>query len=595
MLGRTGMIVFWLTLLLTHERSLALCPGMCICDDESLKSSCQDAGLDVVPIQLNPNLKVINLRGNKITSVRDTICIYTNLRILDISQNKITTLGSQNFELHAELMILNISNNQITVLERKTFGGLISLRTLDISNNFLDNIEGSIFLELTNLEHLNLSKNHITVIGKGVFDNLKSLRTLQLDGNQLLDVPTHVLRNLQLLQVLALDDNLIEVVSEDSFPLLRDLKVLTLESNVISDIHLTAFDNVKMLEFLDLGNNNISLVPTAQLSKLTELRELRVCGNEFSIIGPVAFQNLVDLRSLWICQLLHLKHVDVRAFVDNIKLETLIMDGNINLETLPIRLFHSNPLLTHLSVRGTSLTSLDASHFPLDQLHYLYLGGNSLRCNCSMLWLWLLARKQRGIMSNNFTAISTVIPDNMPRLDIDELQCQNLNTGEKTLLVDVPESVVICEATWLIVLLVTTGVVISLLSISCTVMFSLGCGKWCKKREKEPEETETEIPTRSLHNTTATHHHNHSLYNNRRQTGKLLRFVPKRPDMEGMDEIVLKHSKCVDRDFHIQGPLANWETFPGENRVHDHRRPQMYTPHYNADARIKKPAHIVYV
>lgn len=61
---------------------------------------------------------------------------------------------------------------------------------------------------------------------------------------------------------------------------------------------------------------------------------------------------------------------------------------------LPQKLFHGNPNLIEISIRGNDLHTLDAAQFPLDRLHRLRLANNPLVCNCSLLWLWRLTTGQ---------------------------------------------------------------------------------------------------------------------------------------------------------------------------------------------------------
>lgn len=97
--------------------------------------------------------------------------------------------------------------------------------------------------------------------------------------------------------------------------------------------------------------------------------------------------------------------MDARAFADNKRLETVSLEGNVRLTSLPTRLFHGSPLLARVSVRGSALASLDAAHFPLDRLQTLDVADVPLTCNCSLLWLWLLCKEQRQhVIAVNETA-----------------------------------------------------------------------------------------------------------------------------------------------------------------------------------------------
>lgn len=76
--------------------------------------------------------------------------------------------------------------------------------------------------------------------------------------------------------------------------------------------------------------------------------------------------------------------------MDNTFLQTISLDNNPSFADVPAKLFHGNPNLVEISMRENDLRTLDAAQFPLDRLQRLYLAGNPLECNCSLLWLWRL-------------------------------------------------------------------------------------------------------------------------------------------------------------------------------------------------------------
>jgi hypothetical protein len=203
------------------------------------------------------------------------------------------------------------------------------------------------------------------------------------------------LTQLSSLRYLGLADNLIPALTEDSFPpALRELISLHLQGNQISSIAPGSFDNLSSLQILDLSDNNLTYIPSVSLSKLsTSLMELDLSGNPIIKVGPVAFQSLFELRRLRISRLNELLYLDSRAFVDNIRLEETEMELCPQLKRIPPRLFHGNPLVARVSLRGNALQTIAASDLPLAQLRYLALADNPLRCNCSLLWLWRLARE----------------------------------------------------------------------------------------------------------------------------------------------------------------------------------------------------------
>ena len=46
-------------LLAAAGRVGAFCPALCLCDDETLQVTCDEANLEVIPITLNPSVQVI--------------------------------------------------------------------------------------------------------------------------------------------------------------------------------------------------------------------------------------------------------------------------------------------------------------------------------------------------------------------------------------------------------------------------------------------------------------------------------------------------------------------------------------------------------
>lgn len=105
------------------------------------------------------------------------------------------------------------------------------------------------------------------------------------------------------------------------------------------------------------------------------------------------------------------------------------MDENPAFTELPLKLFHGNPNLMEISIRGNHLQTLDAAHFPLDRLHRLRLANNPLVCNCSLLWLWRLTtghsadtRSSSSDSSDDHTTNTNATPHTLI-LDIDEIAC----------------------------------------------------------------------------------------------------------------------------------------------------------------------------
>lgn len=96
-----------------------------------------------------PNETVIDLSGQRLTKIPESVFKQTQLKQLDLSFNQLTGAPQAEIRLLQNLTSLNLSNNQLTGLPAE-LGQLKNLETLDVSNNKLTGLP----LELGNLTQL---------------------------------------------------------------------------------------------------------------------------------------------------------------------------------------------------------------------------------------------------------------------------------------------------------------------------------------------------------------------------------------------------------------------------------------------------------
>ncbi len=77
--------------------------------------------------------EVLNLSGNKLTSLQAEVRLLTKLRSLDLSNNNLTNIPAELGQLQ-NLEVLNLKNNKLTGLPYE-LGNLKSLKTLDLRGN----------------------------------------------------------------------------------------------------------------------------------------------------------------------------------------------------------------------------------------------------------------------------------------------------------------------------------------------------------------------------------------------------------------------------------------------------------------------------
>uniref|UniRef100_A0A182TX41 Leucine rich immune protein (Coil-less) n=1 Tax=Anopheles melas TaxID=34690 RepID=A0A182TX41_9DIPT len=250
-----------LVLLVFLQQVYTFCPSICTCEgDPNVRTWCIGAGLDVVPIQLNPDVRYINLTANRITNVHFTLTFYYKLEVLDLAGNRIEALGSRNFDTQQALRTLNLSDNAIVSIPKDAFRGLQRLQTLKLCGNRIDTIHPAAFHDLRNLIELDLEGNALTSLEPSTLRHLYSLEVLSFQNNQLLEVPYE--RNLehlgQRLQLLDLSVNLLEYIANDSFVALRELRTLRLGGNILTELDYGAFHGLSGLKALDIVDNNLT-------------------------------------------------------------------------------------------------------------------------------------------------------------------------------------------------------------------------------------------------------------------------------------------------------------------------------------------------
>lgn len=150
------------------------------------------------------------------------------MRVLDLSYNRITHLNSSLLSELGELTTLVLSGNQITILPMRLLKSCENLRSIDLSYNSIQSLDESIFSSTTAVQYIDLSHNQITDI-RTVFSGLKHLVTLilshnridkimrgqfphfvkhlYLQGNQILFITAHTFKSLNKLQTVDLSEN----------------------------------------------------------------------------------------------------------------------------------------------------------------------------------------------------------------------------------------------------------------------------------------------------------------------------------------------------------------------------------------------------
>ena len=152
------------------------------------------------------------LDGNRLTAL--SLGMFDNLNGLEklyVRRNRLRQIDTHGTftERHENLKILDLSDNKIDRLGQFTFKYLSGLTSLDLSRNQLrskDSLQvASLFIENSRLERLNISRNFLTTVSYEMLYQAQTLTSLDLSFNNISTIsstnpsvsPWQDVRNLQ--------------------------------------------------------------------------------------------------------------------------------------------------------------------------------------------------------------------------------------------------------------------------------------------------------------------------------------------------------------------------------------------------------------
>lgn len=127
------------------------------------------------------SLTVLLLGKNRINDISGVVSVKATLRVLDLHGNKITTIAQKICQLH-ELKSLNLAANNLRQIHEDDFKGLAQLKELNIKRNRIKKLNG--FNDLHSLERLWMCHNdiekvcHLWCVKKAI-----NLREITIENN----------------------------------------------------------------------------------------------------------------------------------------------------------------------------------------------------------------------------------------------------------------------------------------------------------------------------------------------------------------------------------------------------------------------------
>nr|KAF6425750.1 slit guidance ligand 1 [Molossus molossus] len=134
------------------------CPQECACLDTVVR--CSNKHLQALPKGIPKNVTELYLDGNQFTLVPGQLSTYKYLQLVDLSNNKISSLSNSSFTNMSQLTTLILSYNALQCIPPLAFQGLRSLRLLSLHGNDISTLPEGIFADVTSLSHL-VGKGHL--------------------------------------------------------------------------------------------------------------------------------------------------------------------------------------------------------------------------------------------------------------------------------------------------------------------------------------------------------------------------------------------------------------------------------------------------
>lgn len=333
----TCSLLFW------HVESYQLmCLQQCVCAHNFTEVKCSRFINSITNIDnlFSPEIRELHILGSYLGPVFNTsFSRFTELEILDLSENQIQKISDLTFVNLKKLKQLSLKGNRLTTLEDRTFAFLEKLEVLDLSHNGFSEMPDAVFRYLDNLRVLNISFNQLKTPTLGLrFQVMTKMEVLDFSGNKF----SHI--------------------KNDTFEMAHSWedhsrKLINLSSCGIKSIQNGTFRYPVGLKSLIIsGNKDISLDDLAVILNSSDLNEVSSLD-----ISGMNLQNITNIL----------------PGLQQMSLRELFLSDN-NLTELPSHFPHYIRSLDKLSLDHNSLSSVASEITELRGLTYLDLSHNNV-------------------------------------------------------------------------------------------------------------------------------------------------------------------------------------------------------------------------
>ncbi|KAG1658916.1 Leucine-rich repeat-containing protein 40 [Nymphon striatum] len=240
-------------------------------------------------IQYLPNLNILDLHDNQLTSLPSTIGELQQLTKLNLSHNKFEEIPEAVFRMKS-LKYFHIQNNSLKSIN-DDIGNLSFLEELDLGHNDIKNLPHAIGF-LSRVFKFSASHNKLDSLPADI-SSMLALRILELTNNSLKELPADI-SNLEHLEMLYLQHNKLKQI-----PVLNNcsnLKELHLGNNEITELTAQHIEGLPNIFLLDLKDNKVTNI-SEDICLLFSLERLDLTNNSLTNL-PYSIGTIPNLKSL---------------------------------------------------------------------------------------------------------------------------------------------------------------------------------------------------------------------------------------------------------------------------------------------------------
>lgn len=140
----------------------------------------------------------LDLSYNNISKIESTYFepIRNELKILNISQNVLTEISSENVGQLNRLSTIDISFNRISIVGPTTFMAARKLKAVYLQNNNLESLSPTMFSSQHRLSFVDFSFNALKTLPERLFQRTQ-LQVFRANSNRLTEIPVKALNPVQ--------------------------------------------------------------------------------------------------------------------------------------------------------------------------------------------------------------------------------------------------------------------------------------------------------------------------------------------------------------------------------------------------------------